>query len=774
MTKTQFLKTVQELNQEAKKPWIEYTSQMIPSHKSGVYYLNKFIADTAGQYPCGFYQFATESSFEKSEYKCGQTAKFAADRVHEQRTAADREIFVIVGWIPSDLAKNNSEDQRILLEMHNQKKCTLSKLLNPDMTTKEWAYFPNDNPEEVWRDYLGNGTNKYDLGMTIWQLETLDKFISFLGEGKKKIMAELAARFGKTLEFLALFLATKYKVMVVGTYYLTALSSFKKEVSLYKEFSDFVVLELKSETFQEEFESNLNLNKKIVVLASLCGDKEVDHSMRNQNAHLIEQFTDKITVIDEADYGAHTESCVPFVNRIGHGAPVILTTGTNSERAKGSHSDIDAFLRVTYLDMLMKAGMKEKIKNDVVKKFKRAVKFEKNLTKVQFYGYDWSRFLTLLDGHDAQFNPSYAKCSADVRKHSGFWTGLYQSLIGVSPIMDANNYSIFNCLENDTPRSVIQFVSMNNAPLKDLESIAKPILNSHYDVCAINGDDIKGEDAEQFVKDKIRIAESKGKHVWIIACNMCQRSFSIPEINAVLLTYDKGDIGATVQKMSRALTTGNFSKIGHIISLSIDGNRDTKITQMILDAAKEVADHENIDIVAGLHKVMKSSPIFQMGEDGYNFQLEPDDYAKEIFSSTNSHQLITCRADFFSDNDGYEILRNCANFIKKLEKSNVDSAFELGKTFLTKKETNPSTRCKDEIAEMRKTLRNIVDRIDYCVQQISKVERKIDYAKFISIVEQKKYVSEIIGIDSSELQTLVNENYICKDLFSIYLECAIK
>jgi mevalonate kinase len=135
--------------------------------------------------------------------------------------------------------------------------------------------------------------------------------------------------------------------------------------------------------------------------------------------------------------------------------------------------------------------------------------------------------------------------------------------------------------------------------------------------------------------------------------------------------------------------------------------------------------------------------------------------------------LITTTANFTIDNDGYEILRNCTNVIKKLEKNKVDPAFELGKTFLTKKDRNPSTRSKDEIAEMRKTLRNIVDRIDYCVRQISKVESKINYTQFISILEQKRYVSEIIGIDSSELQTLVNDNYICKDLFSIYLECAI-
>lgn len=756
------------------KKWDVMMLNAIPSSKNGIYYLNAEIKYFVENFSCGFYQFTKLSAFLQNEYKCGQTEKSALERIHEQRTASEREIYLIVGWIPSDIAKKNSEDQRILLELHNLKKCTLGTILDSDRSSKEWAVFPDDNPEEVWRDHLGNNINKFDLGLTIWQLEALDQLLTFLKKGKKKIMAELAARFGKTLLYLSLFLAYRKKVLVVGTYYLTALSSFKKEAGRYKEFSNMVVLELKSETFSEEFEQNMKDGKRIIVLASLCGDKEVDHSLRNQNAKIIENFNDKITVIDEADYGAHTESCVPFVNRIGLGAPVILTTGTNTERARGSHTDVDAFFRVTYLDMIMKASMKEKIRNEEVKQFNRAHKFEKNLAQVQCYRYDWSRFISLLDEHEVQFNPSFTKVSTDVMKNSGFWTGLYQSLMGVSVHMDANDYSIFNCLENDSPKSVIQFVNCTNKELKKLHTIAKPILDSHFDVYYINGDITKGEDAEQFVKDKIRIAESKGKHVWIIACNMCQRSFSIPEINIVFLTYDKGDIGSTVQRMSRALTAGDSEKIGHIISLSIDGNRDDKVTPMILDAAKEVADHEGVDIVTGLRKVMKTFAIFQMGEDGYNFQLDPDDYSKEIFSSSNSHQLITSTANFDVDDKGYEVLLKCSNSITKLEKNKVDPAFEPGKTYVEKRISNSSQRTKEEIAELRKTLRNIVDRIDYCVRQISKVERKINYVRFVSILQQKKYVSDIIGIDSFELQTLVNDNYICKDLFSIYLECVVK
>lgn len=755
-----------------KLTWDEYTTEMIPSGKPGVYYLNRMVKYFAETYPCGFYQFTIKPAYEKNEYKCGQTEKYVADRVHQQRTASDREIFVIVGWIPSQLAKTKSEDQKILREMHNRKDCTLSKVLNEDMTTKEWAYFPNDNPEEVWRDYLGNYAQKFDLGLTIWQLEALDQIFTFLGEGKKKIMAELAARFGKTLLYLSLFLAVKQKVMVVGTYYLTALSSFKKEVSLYNEFSSMVVLDLGSDTFQTDFNYHLSQDKKIVVLASLCGDKENDQALRNQNAKFIETFTDKITVIDEADYGAHTEKCVPFVNRIGHGAPVILTTGTNTERAKGEHKHLDAFLGTNYLDMIMKAGMSAKIKNPIVQSFKRAVQFEKNLAMIRFYRNDWSPFVSILDGQDPDLNPSYSKCSKDVQKNHGFWSGLYQSLIGEHADTDANDFSLFNMLENDTPKSVIQFVCMNNNQMHKLEAIAKAVLSPFYDVYIVNGDKVKGKDAEQFVKDKIRIAEMNGRHVWIIASQMCQRSFSIPEINVVLLTYDSGDLGATIQKMSRALTAGNEEKIGHIISLSIDGNRDDKIATMILDTAKKVAEHENIDIVAALKKVMKTTPIFQMGKDGYNIQLDPDEYSKEVFSSSNSHRITINNERLMYD--GFLDSIGCDS--SSIEKAKASVEFKGGKTFIpseSEEERSETDKSEEQklIEERRNKLINILDRSVYCLKEIRKHQGKINYSSFINILNTNQFVSDSVGVNGEQFEKLIQDRYIDLSLLTMYVEC---
>ena len=747
--------------------WDQLFQNAIPSSKKGVLYANKQIEELIKLNPIGFYQYTKESEYNKQTYKCGQSGVNVLDRIADQRGPSERELFLIVGFVPSDLALKGSEDQRILNELHNQEKCTWCHRLNPNDTTKEWAIYPNDNPEEIWIDYLKNDIKRRDAKLTISQLEALDKFIFLLDEDKKKIMAELAARFGKTLLYLALFGQRKEQIMVVGSYYLTALSSFKKECYLYEQFSNFVVLNLYSDTFQSDFLYDLSKDKKIVIVVSLCGDKE-GNSLRNNNARFLSEFCNKITVIDEADYGAHTKNCVPFVNLIGKGAPIILTTGTNSERAKGEHDDVDAFFRITYLDMLMKASMSPKLVNEI--KYDRAVEFEKNLAQVRFYRYSWGSFVQCLDKHELKYNPSFTKASKNVNKNQGFWVGLYKSLIGVSSITDANDYCLSNCIEGE-PNCVMQFVSMTNAQMEKLGSLSKSILNSLYEVVVVNGNEVKGEYAEQYVKDAIRSARKKGKKVWVIASQMCQRSFSIPEINVVLLTYDNGEVGATVQRMSRALTAGNSEKVGHIISLSIDGNRDDKIAPMIFDAAKQVAEHDDIDIVTALKKVMKSTPIFQMRQDGYNLKLNPDDYAREIFSSSNSHRIMMNNDRLMYDGCLDEIDFDTT---EKQEQLKAENDFKKGKTNLesnVKSERGESIEKQTIINQRRNKLKQITDRTAYCVKEIRKHKKDMNLNMFVQLVETNTFVSKSIGVTPQEFRLLIEQKYLDYSLLSMYVGC---
>ena len=758
----------------SKPSWSQLFSDAVKSSKSGVYYINEFVKQKADENLCGFYQYTKESEYDKDSYKCGQTEVGAADRVAQQRTASTTEDFLIVGWIPSKLAENKSEDQKILRELHNQEKCVLRTVLDEDLTAKEWAVFKDNNPEEIIQDYLSkleNGLIKKDLELTIWQIEALDRLITFLDEGKQKIIAELAARFGKTLAYLALLNYIDRQVMIVGSYYLTALTSFKKEIVLYKDFSNFEILDLDDVNFQQSFDTYLKQGKKIVIIASLCGDKERNETLRNQNAEFVSKLSNKITVIDEADYGAHTDNCAPFVKKIGKGSPIILTTGTNSERAANNHK-IDASFKVTYLDMKMKALSNNiVIKNDILKQCKRAFEFEKNLVDVEFYRFDWSRFVGILAGKNTDFNPAFSKCSENVMKNIAFWTGLYQSLIGVHSDIDFNDYSLFNFLDGKS-ESVIQFVNMSNAQLKKLEKVANSVLGQFYDVCAICGDDIEGKDAEQLVKDKIIVAKQNNKKVWIIASQMCQRSFSVADINVVLLSYDNGDLGATMQKISRALTNGNREKTGYIVSLSIDGNRDDKIAPMIMDAAEQVAEHEGISLPDALRKVMKTFPIFQMDEDGYPVALLPDDYAKELFSTSKGIRLsVNKEAIYLTDpgSEAFDILSQLdvpSTTIKQI------TEFVKGKTYHSREQTKELTKKeKDELHSfILKNIVNILDNLAVTLHYQKMIRGNITYSDLIHLLNTEKDSSTMVGVNGSQFSTLVDCGYIQKGILETFVE----
>jgi hypothetical protein len=755
--------------------WNQFIFDKVKSGKSNIYYLNQEIADKCKNL-VGFYQYTKEKEFDRTNcYKCGQTTIGAVERISQQITAsATDDIFVIAGFIPSDLATIKNEDQRILKQLHNRGECIRLKTINEDVNTKEWAIFPNGNPEEVILDYLNkveNGLFKKDASLTIWQIEVLDRLISLLDEDAQKIVAELAARFGKTLLYLMLFGYLNRKVMIVGSYYLTALTSFKKEIAYYNDFSNFEILDLYDLNFQSSFESLLSQEKKIVVTASLCGDKEKDETTRNQNAEFISKFTDKITVIDEADYGAHTKVCAPFVDKIGSGGPIILTTGTNSERA-AKNQKIDAAIGCTYLDMQMKAlSDKIIIKNDFIRKIKRAVEFEKNLVKMEFCRYDWSPFVKFLAGNNPDFNPAFSKCSEDVNKNIAFWTGLYQTLLGVSPNMDLNDHSLSNFLDGKA-ESIIQFLNINNTQLKHLEKIARSVLNQFYDVYAICGDYIKGKDAEQFVKDKIIKAKLSGKKVWILASQMCQRSFSVADINVVLLSYDKGDSGATNQKISRAATNGNFDKTAYIISLSIDGNRDDKIAPMIMDAAEQVAKHEGISLPNALRIVMKTSPIFQLDEDGCRVKLLADDYAKELFSTSKGIRLaINREAILISDfgNEAFDILSNLNVSSPKI-KEILD--FPKGRTFKPGQKNHRLTKKQrdDLLSHVQQNLANILENLTSTMQYQKVIRDRITYPELIHLLDSEKDSRNLVGVNGKQFSTLVDHGFIKKGILETFVE----
>ena len=252
---------------------------------------------------------------------------------------------------------------------------------------------------------------------------------------------------------------------------------------------------------------------------------------------------------------------------------------------------------------------------------------------------------------------------------------------------------------------------------------------------------------------------------------MCQRSFSIPEINTVILSYDRGDQGATIQKMSRALTSGSNKNLGHIVSLSIDGNRDEKISTIIMETAEKESEDSDEDMVESIKKVLRTLPIFQM-VDGDIEPIDVDDYAKEVFESSNSHRLIVDRERLISFNpndESFTILINTK--FTEVEKEQLILAFEKGSTF--KKDNDNGRKVsvsqRSLIEELKDNLIRLSDRLDVTIRMVKSFVPDLTYDTFLTIVGTDEDVQETLQVTGQQLDTLIKEGYLKSNLISVMI-----
>jgi len=330
--------------------WNQITSETVVTSHPNVLCLNQVLLDEMNKFPIGFYVWTTQLYFEKKIVKIGQT-QFGVRRPKEvlgNSTGIVGDIYILA-WFPSEKATEKNYDQRVIHPHLNKNKNF--KWLKDHSAGKEFQELQKDATlEELYESIyqvLGNNLTRDNVQQTIWQNEIVNAIGNDLVNGKKTILAELSARFGKTIAFLLLFLQYDVPVMVVATYFNSALFSFLKEVSRYYEFENFVTLRINDLEFKEKFTECIANGKKIVVLQSLHQSK-----IGFENSVFLSDFHEKIVVVDEADFGAHTPKQRSLIDLTSNGCPLILATGTGSDIAATGRK-IDSFHSITYPDMLM-------------------------------------------------------------------------------------------------------------------------------------------------------------------------------------------------------------------------------------------------------------------------------------------------------------------------------------------------------------------------------------------------------------------------------------
>jgi hypothetical protein len=195
---------------------------------------------------------------------------------------------------------------------------------------------------------VGGSVEVSEFIPTTWQRKAIEFIAQRWGEGKQTLVMELAARFGKTGTYLTLLDYSDAQVMVVANYFKSVNTSFAQTInSCFRDRIRWV--NVGDATFESDLREALDGGHKVVIGAALH-----DKARLTDRINLIRSIEKRFVVVDEADFGAHTKSQFAKVQSLREGCPLILTTGTNAERAVADHK-VDASLSITYFDMLTMA-----------------------------------------------------------------------------------------------------------------------------------------------------------------------------------------------------------------------------------------------------------------------------------------------------------------------------------------------------------------------------------------------------------------------------------
>jgi hypothetical protein len=286
---------------------------------------------------------------------------------------------------------------------------------------------------------------------------------------------------------------------------------------------------------------------------------------------------------------------------------------------------------------------------ETLKFFKKDINRDKVYASVEGYQLDLRPVVEkvkLIHGNHNEL-PSWAKFVANPKKGKGWFVTLLEGMFkGKHNLHGVNIDNIVESINGDlSKRRVTMMFFPDNTKVENLITIGDIIQEtlSGWKIVVLNGQTVKNNsECESKVTD---IIESNESNVMIIASKMAQRSFSEELIDELYLAYDQGQDGATIQKMSRALTSNSLDKIARIFSLSFNPNRDDKLDTLVFQAAlNQVEKKGKSDIREELKRVYRSIDIYSCNDNGA-FKLTVDEYVKQALEKKGISRVMGKKSD---------------------------------------------------------------------------------------------------------------------------------
>lgn len=363
-----------------------------------------------------------------------------------------------------------------------------------------------------------------------------------------------------------------------------------------------------------------------------------------------------------------------------------------------------------------------------------------------------------------EYRTDWSKLLKDVKTSKNVLSNLIKGLFGVHGVRLTY---IMELMTKDAEKDVTMVFA--STPDKKQQSLLvdlfREVLGPQYIVDLINSDETSNREVEEQAEKTIARAKETGKKVVFVSKDMASRSFSLSEIDTVILMFDRGSYSTITQKVARVLTHGNTyngspKTHGNIISLSLDPNREdvSPIDEYIVYEAEKVQVN---DLNEGIQRVLKSMDIFT-NDNGDIEPIEVDVYADRLINSSTLIKLgcETSKVDkVIVDSTlvkmllGIEVSEVVKEKLMGIDSSKVERTKDEPQT---KEEKELEKKVEDIRIKIKKVLDNIVENAVE-ISEINNCESD-DIIDTLTMIDNKGYCNEVIhevGIDCQTVKQII-------------------
>jgi len=710
------------------------------------------------------YIYTTETYKQKGWYKIGETTQLVEDRVKQQDGTSNPETLDTIYEVNSIISDKQIHKK---LELIGYSKCR---------NNREWfeGFDSDDHVVTTINDIISTSETDsrpvYKPRFYQNHIKTLfiDK-LSKVNREKIDFALELAPRFGKTIWAIdliqTLYNDFNYNICVMPTYYLSSLTSFKKEFYNFSGYSNNMVYVTSDDNLEEVF--NEYYGKKMIIIEASLHMNE--HESKLQILKSIPS-NEKMCLMDESDFGTHRGNSQEIIRYIDSKLNVYMT-GTAIEKVINPLENInDNVIRWSYTDMLMVKKGEHPIQNHFgAIGLNESMGSVKEIVDPTFMRLSLGSVIDKFESVPDDYKTDWSKLLADVKKSKGVLTNLIKGLFGtyggtMECLVDINTDEI-------SPKDVTMVFAntKDKKQQKELVNVFKESLGTQYEVVLINGDETSNRKAEEKTKKIVSKAKREGRKVVLVSKDMGSRSYSIPEIDTVILMFDRGSYATISQKISRVLTPGKTyhnkeKKEGYVISLSLDPNREefNPIDEYFVYEGEKVDSDE---LSEGIKKVLRSINIFVNNGDELS-NIEIDKYSERLINSSSLIRLgkSSTNPDSIMVDDELVKMMTGISFNKNIklgskldgiDSSKVNRYKGDGKEIckIEEKEKKKEENARDKI---RKHIENIVDNIVE-ISEINNCESD-DIIECLSMIKEKGYDEEVIfevDLDSDTVKKII-------------------